>query len=653
MSDGLLRDAMFDTYIYETSQQLEKLETIIMQHEESKPYVKDEIDEIFRIMHTIKGASGMMGYQHISNMAHSVEDLFCLLRNREDLVLDYVKITDLVLVGLDYIKEEIENICQGEEYRETDNTKLIEQIRNYMAILEAKSSQYVATLFFEECCNMEDLRAYEVVSHLPEFIPTFSFEPDITVSQDGNADYIRTNGFKLKLETEKEHEEVKRYLENLLFVERIQLEHLEEALQVVEEEKNVKQEIRQEAEEAVQLEPVDTKPIKKSDATQSFTSISFDKLDKIMNLLGEMVVAEAMVLENPDLVGLNLVHFQKAARQLSKITEELQDEIISMRLVPVGTVFQKMQRVVREMNKKLDKKVQLHLIGEETEIDKKVVDFITDPIMHMVRNAIDHGIEGAEERINVSKKPQGNLTLEAKNDGGDVFIKIIDDGRGLDKEGILKKAIEKGLVTKQSTHMSDEEIYSLIFKPGFSTKDSASEFSGRGVGMDVVTKNIEAIGGNIHIESMPGEGTTFTIKIPLTMAIIDGMTLRVGKQYYTIPTRLIKESFRPTNPEMVIRPNKAEMIILRGECIPIIKLYERYDIETNIHSFEEGIVVRLEQNGRSVCLFVDEIIGQQQVVIKTLPRYILNMKKVRGISGCTLLGDGTISLILEFEGLIG
>ena len=645
MSDALIRDAMFDTYIYETSKQLENLENIIMQHEETKPYESNEIDEIFRIMHTVKGASGMMGYQKISRVAHSIEDLFSLLRNKMDLALDYVNIADLVLEGIDYIKEEIEYICEGQEERQdTNSVGLIDRIRCFMAELEIKSSRYRATLFFEECCNMEDLRAYEVVNSLKGFTPQFTFKPDVTVSKEGNADYIREKGFVLEIDTRKPYKEVKTYLEQLLFVRMAKVEQVDLVEDKVETQ--ITSEVEKEAEEK-------SKEGRQPQRVQTFTSISFEKLDKIMNLLGEMVVAEAMVLENPDLVGLNLGQFQKAARQLSKITEELQDEIISLRLVSVGTVFKKMQRIVREMNKKLDKKVQLKLVGEETEIDKKVVDFITDPIMHMVRNAIDHGIEPLEEREKAGKGAEGSLILEAKNDGGEVFIKIIDDGKGLNKEVILEKALKNGLVSEKQLPLTDEEIYKLIFKPGFSTKESASEFSGRGVGMDVVVKNIEAIGGTIHIDSIQGVGTTFTIKIPLTVAIIDGMTLRVGKQYYTIPTKLIKESFRPEDQEIIMKPNQDEMIILRGECLPIIRLYKRYKIETKIHSLDKGIVVRLEQNGKSICLFVDEMIGQQQVVIKTLPRYILNMKKIKGISGCTLLGDGTISLILDFEGLLG
>lgn len=645
MSEMVLRDAMFETYIYETSKQLETLEKIILQHEESKPYEPEEVNEIFRIMHTIKGASSMMGYQETSHLAHCAEDLFCLLKNKKEIVEDYTEITDLVLECIDYMKAGVEMLNQDGQSKENESSELVSRIKAYMAELEMESSQYVATLFFEECCNMEDLRAYEVINNLKKIETNFTYEPDISVSKEGNAEQIREKGFVIHLSTKKKHEEIKVFFEKALFVKAVRVEKVNHQIgsspDVPQKEK---------------IKPTHSEKPEKGknhQATQSFTSISFDKLDKIMNLLGEMVVAEAMVLENPDLAGLNLTQFEKAARQLSKITGELQDEIISLRLVPIEMVFQKMQRVVREMNKKLGKKVELKLKGQETEIDKKVVDYITDPIMHMVRNAIDHGIESAEDRRKLGKRAEGTLTLEAKNDGGEVFIKIIDDGKGLDKEAILAKAIEKQLITEESLTMSDEEIYKLIFMPGFSTKESASEYSGRGVGMDVVTKNIEAIGGTIQIESQKGRGTTFVIKIPLTMAIIDGMTLRVGQQYYTIPTRLIKESFRPYGEEIITKPNGEEMIILRGECLPIIRLYRRYGIETNVRSYDKGIVVRLEQNGKSICVFVDEIVGQQQVVIKTLPQYILNMKKVKGISGCTLLGDGTISLILDFEGLLG
>lgn len=644
MSDRSLKDAMFDTYIYETSKQLENLEQIIMQCEDNACYSTEQIDEIFRIMHTIKGASSMMSFQYIAQLAHSLEDLFSLLRSRPELQIDMVKVSDLVLEVVDYIKNEIEQLGQNGEMSKQDTSVLTTSIREYIKEIQQEKNQYIATVFFESSCQMEELRAYELITNLNGFIKEFTFEPDVMQPATTHTEQIRAKGLKLHLKTTKSYEEVYEYLVTRLFVQDVKLE---------------KESIQEERVEVVPTHAVIEEKVslsqesKKSNQAQLFTSISFDKLDKIMNLLGEMVVAEAMVLKNPELVGVPLNEFHKAARQLGKITEELQDEIISLRLVSVANVFQKMQRIVREMNKKLGKQVKLKLIGEETEIDKKVVDFITDPIMHIVRNAIDHGIELPEERLKQGKAAEGTVTLEAINDGGEVFINIKDDGKGLNKEAIIKKALTNQLITEEEIEkLSDDVIYKLIYKPGFSTKEQTSEFSGRGVGMDVVIKNIEQVGGSIQIKTIPGEGTTFSIKIPLTMAIIDGMTLRVGESYYTIPTKLIKESFRPVNEQIVTKPNGEEMLILRGECFPVVRLYEFYKIKTNIKQFSDGIVVRLEQNTRSICLFVDEIVEQQQVVIKSLPRYILNMKKIKGVSGCTLLGDGRISLILDFESLL-
>lgn len=644
MSDRSLKDAMFDTYIYETSKQLENLEQIIMQCEDNARYSAEQIDEIFRIMHTIKGASSMMSFQYIAQLAHSLEDLFSLLRSQAELQVDMVKVSDLVLEVVDYIKNEIEQLGQNGEISNQDTSVLTTSIREYIKEIQQEKNQYVATVFFESSCQMEELRAYELITNLNGFIKDFTFEPDVMQPAITHTEQIRAKGLKLHLKTTKSHEEVYEYLVTRLFVQDVKLE--KEMIQKEKVQEPISYSVTEEKKPLSQ-------ETKKNNQAQLFTSISFDKLDKIMNLLGEMVVAEVMVLKNPELVGVPLNEFHKAARQLSKITEELQDEIISLRLVSVASVFQKMQRIVREMNKKLGKQVKLKLIGEETEIDKKVVDFITDPIMHIVRNAIDHGIELPEERLKRDKVAEGTVTLEAINDGGEVFINIKDDGKGLNKEAIIKKALANKLITEEEVEkLSDDAIYKLIYKPGFSTKEQTSEFSGRGVGMDVVIKNIEQVGGSIQIKTIPGEGTTFSIKIPLTMAIIDGMTLRVGESYYTIPTKLIKESFRPINQQIVTKPSGEEMLILRGECFPVVRLYEFYNIKTNVKQFSDGIVVRLEQNTRSVCLFVDEIVEQQQVVIKSLPRYILNMKKIKGVSGCTLLGDGRISLILDFESLL-
>ena len=387
-------------------------------------------------------------------------------------------------------------------------------------------------------------------------------------------------------------------------------------------------------------------------STQNIISVSVAKLDKLMDLVGELVIAEAMVLENPDLEGLELDNFQKSARQLSKITNEIQDLVMSVRMVPLSATFQRMYRIVRDMSRKLNKDVSLEIIGEETEVDKNIIEHITDPLMHLVRNAVDHGIETTEERLSMGKPKQGKITLEAKNVGSDVHIIVRDDGRGLNKDKILKKARENGLISMNEENMSDSDIYRLILLPGFSTKENVTEYSGRGVGMDVVAKNIESIGGSISIQSEESKGTQMTLKIPLTLAIIDGMNLKVGKSTFTIPTISIQESFRVKKEEIIIDPDGNEMILVRGECYPVLRLHEFYNVKTDVTDLTEGIIIMISQDGKSICIFADRLLGKQQVVVKSLPKYVKRFKNVMGISGCTLLGDGSISLILDIASMI-
>ncbi len=295
----------------------------------------------------------------------------------------------------------------------------------------------------------------------------------------------------------------------------------------------------------------------------------------------------------------------------------------------------------------------MEIVGEETEVDKNVIEHIADPLIHLVRNAIDHGIETPAEREAQGKKAAGTITLEAKNAGGDVLIIVRDDGRGLDRETILRKAEARGVLPPAAEGLTDQEIYNLILLPGFSTRDEVSEYSGRGVGMDVVKNNIEKIGGSVMIDSRPGQGTTFTLKIPLTLAIIDGINIKVGDTHFTIPTITIQSIFVPRENEITVDPDGNEMIIVRGKCHPVIRLHQFYKIKKGKTNFSEGILVMVEQDGKTACLFADELLGQQQVVIKSLPHYIRHVKKSPGIVGCTLLGDGSISLVLDLPGLVG
>jgi two-component system chemotaxis sensor kinase CheA len=498
---------------------------------------------------------------------------------------------------------------------------------------------------------MENLRALSVVNNLKEFTEDFHYIPKDIIENDDSAQLISTNGFIIYVKADRSYDEMHTIFMKTIFLKELELFQItdeefykyEELVTSINEPIAVKVEV-QEKHEKQELHPT---------TTQNIISVNVTKLDKLMDLVGEMVIAEAMVIQNPDLKAMmNIENFHKAARQLHKITTELQDTVMSIRMVPLSNTFHKMHRIVRDMGKKLERQVKLELIGEETEVDKNIIEHISDPLMHLVRNAIDHGIESASERMANGKQNIGTITLEAKNAGNDVLIYIKDDGKGLNKEKLLAKGQEQGLITKPENEMTDKEIYNLIFIPGFSTKENISEFSGRGVGMDVVIKNIEAVGGSASVESIEESGTTVILKIPLTLAIIDGMNVKVGNSCYTIPTTAIKESFRPRKKDYIKDPDANEMIMVRGDCYPILRLNECFHVKTTITDFTEGILIMVEQDEKVLCIFADELLGQQQVVVKALPNYIKNIRKIQGLSGCTLLGDGSISLILDIGGLI-
>ena len=328
---------------------------------------------------------------------------------------------------------------------------------------------------------------------------------------------------------------------------------------------------------------------------------------------------------------------------------------MSLRMVPVAATFQKMNRIVRDMNKTLGKNVRLVIEGEDTEVDKSIVDCIADPIMHIVRNSMDHGIEeNVQDRIDAGKSPEGTITLSASHTGSEVVISVTDDGRGMDTEKILEKAERNGLLNKPASEYSQKEALALLMLPGFSTNEVVTEFSGRGVGMDVVKKNVESVGGVINITSELGKGSTTTLKIPLTLAIVDGMEIRVGNSIFTIPISNIRQSFKASGKDIIYDAADNEMIKCMDEFYPIIRVNRLYHIENAEEAIEDGILIWVEASDKSYCLFVDELIGEQQVVVKPLPPYLNNFNiKEYGISGCTILGDGNISIILDIASMYG
>lgn len=689
MSGAFSNDPMLDMFIFETIQLIEQLEQIILASEKVNGFDLHAINEIFRIMHTIKGSSAMMMFNNISTVSHSMEDIFYFLREENSENIEWPKLFDLVLEVVDYIKDEINKIKNGDDTA-TSPEKLLEELKNYLFSLksqnkstsieqgkqtEEKTQNYIdpdkitpnhyqyaykATIFFEEGCEMENIRAYTIIHNIKDMTDDYYFFPEDIMDNDDTCEQIRKEGFTIYLKTDKSYEEMHAFFMKTIFLRDLELKELENDDEFKRFSKT------KEAEGSIVLasDPVKTPQLvdeEKVDngkdrqvaaTTQSFISVNVTKLDQLMDLVGEMVVAEAMVIQNPDLQGLELDNFHKAARQLNKITNEIQDIVMSIRMVPLSATFLKMHRIVRDMSKKLNKEIELKIIGEDTEVDKNIIEHISDPLMHLVRNAVDHGIEPYEERLAKGKASKGVVTLEARHAGSDVLIMVKDDGRGLDKGKIYQKAKEKGLVFKDEDEMTDKEIFNFILVPGFSTKSEVSEFSGRGVGMDVVAKNIGTVGGSIVVDSELDKGTVITMKIPLTLAIIDGMNIKVGKSRYTIPTISIKEAFRPNLEDIITDPDGKEMIMVRGQCYPILRLHELYKIQTDITNITDGIIIMVEQDEKALCIFADELLNQQQVVVKSLPEYIQKYRKIQGLAGCTLLGDGSISLILDINELL-
>ncbi|MCP4291299.1 MAG: chemotaxis protein CheA [bacterium] len=377
--------------------------------------------------------------------------------------------------------------------------------------------------------------------------------------------------------------------------------------------------------------------------------VDLSKLDSLMNLVGELVIAEAMVTRNPDLDGHEFENLEKSSHHLRRITSDLQDVAMSVRMVPLAGTFKKMVRLVHDTALKAGKKVTLNLKGEDTEVDKTVIEMISDPLVHIVRNAIDHGLENPEERAETEKSDSGTVTIEARHESGEVWIIVSDDGKGMDRDIILNKAIDKGLVDGDGSDLRDEDVYKMVFEPGFSTAAAVTEISGRGVGMDVVKKNIEKINGRVDIKSTMGTGSQFKMRIPLTMAIIEGMLVRVGKSTYNIPLLSIREAFRPLDSQVTTTPDGVEVVKLRDDMIPVVRMHNMYGIEPSFDQLDEGILVIVENDGVSAALFVDEILGQQQTVVKGLSDYV---GSPHGVSGCTILGDGRISLILDVASIL-
>lgn len=800
-------ESMVDMYIFETTSLLEQLDQILMKTENENSFGEEEINEIFRIMHTIKGSSAMMGLDNMSHLAHAIEDMFYIIREDKPVISDMRSLYDLVFTASDLLKAEID-LVQDEDSEPTDFSDTMTKIKDFAAMLKnggaapapaapsaapanaastapaADAGEMITVttgggdntttvkVTFEEDCKMENLRALLVINNIRNECSMLKFEPEDIEDNSDTAKVIVDNGFIIHFTpAQTTPEDIISLISSTMnvktceivsmggqktievpaytlttvkvgFVEDCKMENLralmvinnireecdqlaftpadietnqsdaqtirdngfiinfksgygdDAIIKIIEETPNVDKvtvikhgsdtpaaaptaatQPAQPAPQTAQAQPTaapapaapkaETKPAEKpaekkhgdgkpSAAKQSLISVNLYKLDLLLDMVGEIVITEAMVTSNPDLKGLRLDNFQKAARQLRKLNSELQDIVMSIRMVPISGAFNKMTRIVRDMKVKLNKDVDLVFEGEETEVDKSIIDNLNDPLMHMVRNSMDHGIEEhAEDRIAAGKSPKGKITLSAYSSSGEVVIVVADDGMGMNPEKLLDKAEKNGILTKPRSEYTEKEALNLIMLPGFSTNETVTEYSGRGVGMDVVRQNIEKCGGTVSVDSKVGEGTSFIIKIPLSLSIVDGMEVSVGSSIFTIPISYIKESFK-LKPNQVLRDTDGrEMVMIRGECYPLIRLYELYDLKGADSDLYSGIIILVESDGKCACLLADELIGEQQVVVKPFPPLLNNFNvKQNGMSGCSILGDGSITIILDISNII-
>lgn len=580
-----------------------------------------------------------------------------------------------------------------EKDKEIKENVHVEPQQFYIAPMATSASRfYKIYLTFQPDIQLANVHAYKSVYALKEIAEDLLHYPEDLISDEKAADEILENGFKMLLQAQCSEEDIRGIIKEGYDIKKVDVYEcsakefqqgfdsigseiridLESSIEDIEAQAAsgmyvIKPEESKDKAEKKTIAPGDfvieskepgkakklakDKPKKQEKA--ALISVDVHKMDMLMDLIGELVISQSVVLQNQDLKvpGLKLDNFNKAAGQMTKISTDLQNVIMSMRMMPLTNTFQKMNRIVFDVSRKLGKDIEFEMIGDTTEVDKNVIEHISDPLMHLVRNSVDHGIEMPDERIAAGKTDKGKVTLTAKTESGKVWIIVQDNGKGLSRQKILAKARKQGLLdwTRADNDYTDKEVYQFITLPGFSTNEQVTEYSGRGVGMDVVVSNLQSIGGSLEIESTPGEGSQMIMKIPLTLAIIDGIVMEVGKSSFVVETSIVKEFIGMKENIIQSEPDGTEFVMIRGECYPVVRVGERYKLSSYNPDNEEVMLVLIELEGKPLCLIVDRLVGKQEIVVKPIPDYI---KKVNGLSGCTQLGDGSIALILDAAGLI-
>ncbi len=597
----------FQVFFDETAEHLSNMESMLLAIDPATASA-DDLNAVFRAAHSMKGGAGTFGFTDMTDVTHVLETLLDRVRKNEMALTG--EMVDAFLQAGDVVKMQLEAHRNGAEL--ADKAPAVEVCARLKQLTEGGGAPAVAPTaaaapppaaaaddgfgFFDDAAGVPQTAA--------DAGDGFFGDPPAPPAVEAAADLPRSPGRRATDDP---------------------------AVAVA----------------ASGRRPGDKVAVS-AQAEQSSIRVSVEKVDTLINLVGELVITQAMLAQNAS--NLDPVIYEKLLNgmaQFERNTRDLQESVMSIRMMPISFVFSRYPRVVRDLASKLNKQVELKTEGEGTELDKGVIEKLADPLTHLVRNSLDHGVESPEVRVAAGKPAKGTITLRAFHRGGNIMVEVIDDGAGLSRERLLAKARERGM--NVSDAMSDQEVYQLIFEAGFSTAAQVTDVSGRGVGMDVVRRNIREMGGNVEISSKLGEGTRIAIRLPLTLAILDGMSVGVGSEVFIIPLTYITESLQPAPDHIKTIAGQGCVVQVRGEFLPVVALHEVFNVKPKVTEFHKGIMVMLESEGTKTALFVDELLGQHQVVIKSLES---NYRRVQGVSGATIMGDGRVALILDVAGLV-
>jgi two-component system, chemotaxis family, sensor kinase CheA len=677
----MTREELRAVFIEEAYEIIEQLDVDIISYEDN-PSDKAILNGLFRGVHTLKGSANSFGFTRLGSFVHHFEDLLDRYRDLESSAPSHV--VDLFFKSVDVIKETMQVDINGEEelphsYHQTldaikqqlegenkdttnetqelfdvasefsdftpQKTTTLSQSIKDRALEEGKNLYQIVLLFDPDIYHRgyDHGRFFHLLKEKGEIIESFWSLRDIPDSVEFNPEYNYWNRVEVTILSTESAETL-----NDVFMF---LESNEYEICPIETKSITKQADQppspMKTQTASEAKPIPQNGIAKEEK-RSFVKIDTLKLDELFDSVGEMVIAQNFLAENEEILRLGSPTLNRTLDNLNKITKLIQKRVMALRMVPVHDTFEKMKRVVRDASKKVGKEIEFIIEGEETEVDKTMVDLLSDPLIHIMRNAIDHGIEHtAQERLDAGKSAKGHVSLRAFHKGGNIAIEVRDDGAGIDRDKVLTKAMERGLVSA-GEELSDQQIYALIMQAGFSTADTISDISGRGVGLDVVRTSIEKLQGKIEIDSKKGEGSVFTIWLPLTLAIIDGMLVKSGENTFIVPTLSVIETFTPSPAIVHTIKGDGEFVDLRGEMIPVLRLNRVLEINKEMPLISESILMCLERDGGKYALLIDDLVGRQQVVIKTLGKTLAGL---RGISGGAIMGNGDIALILGVDDL--